>query len=41
MKAEDVMVKCEVVFAHVTKSQGREEVQLHSLLPSALDRCER
>ena len=35
------MVKCEVVFVHVEKSQGTEEVQLHSLLSSALGGCER
>jgi hypothetical protein len=41
MKAENVMVKCADVFVHVTKSQGRDEVELHSLLFSALDGCER
>jgi len=41
VKAENVMVKCEVAFVQVTKSQGREEVELHSLISSELDGCER
>ena len=36
-KAENVMVKCAVVPVYVTKSNGREEVQLHSLSFSTLD----
>jgi len=41
VKGENVMVKCEVVFVHGKKSYGREEAQLHLMLSSALDGCER